>query len=168
MINIFPIKILYNKFEEKFASFDQNIYNEIISDRTLNEFGYIKASEVIIEVSSILSYFVDQNIKDSLPQLESCVCAFMGWQISYHILPQNPSNFKLHRDLLKRTKNIKKLYNDLEINITTLDISWLIMCSALIREKFYKDFNYNMTNIGLDGEKERITIACNIDNILCD
>lgn len=166
MHNIPPIVTLRKRFDNKFKSFDYDFYNHVISERQMGATGYPNGSCLLKEVASISAFFMDEHILQEISIEDCCYCAFIGWRLSYDFLSKEASVFKINMALNKFTKEIYRHYRELGIKLNKSDIAWLIFCCALIREKFYKDFLYNMQGFSITIGKEdgnRISVTYTLD-----
>ncbi len=161
MDNIPSLMIMQKSFEDQFQSFDYDFYNDVISQRQFNTIGHPNGSSLVKEVASISAYFMPKYIREELSIEYACHCAFMGWKLSHDFLSKEASTFKIKTALTKFTKEIYRAYKELEINLNKSDIAWLIFCCALIREKLYKDFLYDMLGFFIeeDSGETKINVA---------
>lgn len=169
MNKIPSIVILRKRFDDKFKSFDHDFYNDVISGRQMNTTGHPKGSCLIQEIANISAFFMDEYMLQEISVEDCCYCAFIGWRLSYDFLSKEASVFKTNMALAKFTKEIYKNYRELGIKLNKSDIAWLIFCCALIRERLYKDFLYNMQGLsitigGEDDSRIRVTYTQDFSN----
>jgi len=156
------IPVLINEFEKKFKVFDYGFYNDVISKRELNNMGVIKGSCLIKEVAMLSSFFVSKHLTKELTNMEAAICAFQGWILSTGFISKNKTNAQIYSRLKKATKSVFKQYKNLGINITFSEVAWIVFCSAMIKEKLYSNFNYDMISFmisDINGETEKINVA---------
>ena len=159
---IVPISILTKEFETKLESFDYDFYECITADRSLNEVGLIKASELLLEITRISAFFISKKIQLFMGESDVCICAYWGWKLEYDFISRQSSNITINRALTKISKQIHKEYKKAGLPVSLADTSRLIYFCALIKDKFYKHFNYNLYGIYLDQEK--INVLANYDH----
>ena len=156
---IVPISILHNEFNSKLENISQKHYKKIISNRTLNEIGFVKASELLIEITRLSSHFVSQKVKDWLSESDVFLCAYYGWKLAHEVLLCGSDHIKTKKALTKYSKKVYSQYKACGIDISLADISGLIFYCALIKEQFYKEFQYELFGIFCDGDNLKVTAA---------
>lgn len=144
------IKILQQNFEEKFNTFDYDFYQDILSERTINSHGIVTGSCLIKEVATLSSFFVSKQLKDSLDVLDVVICAFEGWNLSLNHISQKKTEAEIYQQLRKVAKIIFKQYKRANIKLTLAQVAWIVFCCAMIKEKLYSSFNYNMISVMID------------------
>lgn len=154
MKKIIPAKLLEDSFHERFKSFDYEIYHSMLSERELTGHGTVKGSALIVEVGRLSSFFMSQKIRKSLSLEDACLSAFFGWKLSYDFLSTNASSSVWYRQLDKISKYVFKVYKKDGVILSLADTSYLIFCCAMIREKLYSDFHYNMASFMVDVEDD--------------
>lgn len=162
MEHIPTIPVLINEFDKKFKVFDYGFYNDVISERELNNTGVIKGSCLIKEVAMLSSFFVNKKLTAELTNMEAAICAFQGWILSTHFISKNKTNAQIYTQLKKAAKSIFKHYKNIGVKITLLEVAWIVFCSAMIKEKLYSNFNYDMISFmisDIDGETEKMNVA---------
>jgi hypothetical protein len=100
---------------------------------------------------------MSKKIKSSMLVDDAALCAFYGWKLSYDFITLgDPIIF---RQLGKFTKKTHALYKQAGIKLSLSEISWLIFCCAMLREKLYKDLNYEMLSFMIDDESNKVRVA---------
>lgn len=149
--SITPLLTLHNEFNNKLETINQKTYAKVTSNRTLNGIGFVKASELLIEITSLVSHFVSQSIKDLLSETDVYLCAYYGWKLAQEVLSCDSDSIMTKKVLTQYSKEVFKEYKTLGIKISLADISALIFYCALIKERFYKEFQYDLFGIFCDG-----------------
>jgi len=166
-MNTIPYQLMQSKFNEKFLNFDHQDYEKVSSNRERNQQGHYKASALILEITKLSAFFASEKVRTEMSNIEASVLAFIGWQLSYHHNIYADNSTLIENQLKKYSKNalttIRKLGHK---TIKLHEITWIIFCCAMLREKFYRKFPYNLKGFSLreDENDERIDIAYSIEN----
>jgi len=144
---------------ERFINFDYDLYKEIIGKRTANRVGIIKGSELIIEVAKLSILFASKRVKEQIIVFDACNFAFWGWKLSHELLEMGASDDEIVEALDNAVIEVKKYFDEYNINIEKQEIEWLIYCCALIKKELYQEFEYKMISLMLDGEKEKVHVV---------
>lgn len=88
-------------------------------------------------------FFVHEKVRAKMSYLDASYCAFLGWQISYDQILSSHNAIKIERRIKKFSRNAHKTIKRSAGAILELDeIARVIFCCAMIREKFYTEFDY--------------------------
>jgi hypothetical protein len=148
-------RLMFVEFERIFAQFDYDSYNKIISDRTKNSLGNDKASDLIIEIAKISSYFVSDKIRKKINPNASVYMAFYGWTLSDEKVFSNKDYCKLDKYLKKNISSCAKTVAYESDYTNKTEICWIIFCCAMIKSKFYSEHTYQFQSMTIDsGFKE--------------
>ncbi|WP_236870601.1 SEC-C metal-binding domain-containing protein [Candidatus Bandiella numerosa] len=149
----------FYKEYEKFIKLEYHSYKKITKQRTRNNLGAIKGSELIIEIAKLSAFFTTNKLKEEIDNFDACNFAFWGWKLSYDLLEMNASDDEVSKSLNNAVIEVKKYFDKYEVSIEDSEIEWLIYCCALIKKELYEEFQYNMFALMLDGKSERINVA---------
>ena len=143
-------KLMFLEFERLFARFDYDLYNNIISDRTKNALGNDKASDLIIEIAKISSYFVSDKIRKKINPNASVYIAFYGWILSDEKAFPNENFCELDRYLKKNINSCAKTVAYESDYTNKKEICWIIFCCAMIKLRFYSEHTYKFQSMSID------------------
>ena len=137
-------RLMFVEFERIFAQFDYDSYNKIISDRTKNSLGNDKASDLIIEIAIISSYFVSDKIRKKINPNASVYMAFYGWTLSDEKVFSNKDYCKLDKFLKKNISSCAKTVAYESDYTNKTEICWIIFNN---RRNNIMPFNGQLFNI---------------------
>lgn len=147
--SITSISQITEEFEKNLESFDYKLFTEMTSVRSLNAAGFVKASELLIEITRVSALFVGEKILSSIDEFSACVSAYWGWKLEHDFFSRELSNNTMSRVLTKIATPVYKEYRSCGLPISLSDTAELIYCCALIKNKFYKEFSYDLYGIHL-------------------
>ena len=155
-------KILKAKFDERFLEFDAQDYENVSKEREKSVEGHYKASGLLLEIAQLSAFFASEKLRKQISQVAVSVLAFVGWQLAHkNILDISNTQVidpKLRKYAKSSLKTIKKLGCS---GIKVQQIAWMIVCCAMLKEKIYSKFNYDLKAFSIkeDEGDDRLQVA---------